>query len=208
MTGASTSDEAVPSGDAARVAVSVILPAHNEAELLEAVVSDIVEGLREWGRPFEIRVMENGSSDATARIADDLSRTSCPEVRPHTSPDANYGKAVRQGLVEARGDIAVLFDVDYYDLPFLIEAVALLETAGDQRPTTSDRYSAEPSRRSSISSCAAASVSRSRTPMASRRSIDSGCCPSSRAASSTLICSTPNWSFGPAEQACRLPNFP
>ncbi|MDQ6696788.1 MAG: glycosyltransferase [Actinomycetota bacterium] len=107
-------------------AVAVILPAHNEAALLEPVVEDIVRGLREWGNPFEVWVMENGSADATADIAESLSRT-LPEVRAHSSPAANYGLAVRQGILESDADVAVLFDVDYYDLPFLMAAVALME---------------------------------------------------------------------------------
>jgi glycosyltransferase involved in cell wall biosynthesis len=118
---------------AAHIGVSVVLPAHNEAELLEVVVTDIVSGLRAWGRPFELRVMENGSSDATAQIAETLGRTN-PEVQLHSLGTANYGKAVRRGLLEATGDITVLFDVDYYDLSFLEAAVALLEAAGDERP--------------------------------------------------------------------------
>lgn len=116
----------------APVAVSVILPAHNEAVLLEDVVTDIVNGLRSWGRTFEIRVMENGSSDATAEIADALSRA-FPEVRPHALPSANHGNAVREGFLKSEGDIAVLFDVDYYDLPFLTTAVSLLEGSEGQR---------------------------------------------------------------------------
>lgn len=126
---AATADDA-----GAPITVSVILPAHNEAALLESVVTDIVAGLRSWGRSFEIRIMENGSSDETASIAESLSRTN-REVRPRTMPDANYGRAVRQGLLDARGAIVVLFDVDYYDLPFLTAAVSLLETTQDgERP--------------------------------------------------------------------------
>jgi len=115
------------------VEVAVILPAHNEADLLEPVVTDIVNGLREWGRSFEVCVMENGSGDATADIANGLSRT-FPEVRAHSSPAADYGRAVRRGVLEAQADVAVLFDVDYYDLPFLTAAVHLLDSAQGERP--------------------------------------------------------------------------
>lgn len=132
------SEEAVPgetagTDDVTQIVVSVILPAHNEAALLDSVVTDIVTGLRKWDRPFEICIMENGSSDDTVAIAESLSRTNV-EVRPHSMPDANYGKAVRQGLLGSRGTIVVLFDVDYYDLPFLTAAVSLLETGDGDRP--------------------------------------------------------------------------
>ncbi len=41
-----------------------------------------------------------------------------------TLPDADYGAALRAGLLGARGDVIVNFDVDYYDLDFLAQAVA------------------------------------------------------------------------------------
>ena len=40
---------------------------------------------------------------------------------------ADYGEALRMGLLESSGDIGVVFDVDYYDLDFLKEALELLD---------------------------------------------------------------------------------
>ncbi len=107
--------------------LSVVMPAYNEAVLLEASVRDVVDGIRGWGIDFEVIVVENGSTDETPSIADDLERA-LPEVRAQHLADPNYGDALRSGLLLARGDEVATFDVDYYDLHFLKQALGLIET--------------------------------------------------------------------------------
>jgi glycosyltransferase involved in cell wall biosynthesis len=110
------------------LAISVVMPAHNEADLLELSVNEVVDGLRSRGRQFEVLVIENGSVDATAAIAASLAER-IPEVMTQSFDRANYGRAMRAGLTEARGDTVVHFDVDYYDLAFVDQAVARLTAA-------------------------------------------------------------------------------
>ncbi|HEY7439515.1 MAG TPA: glycosyltransferase [Acidimicrobiia bacterium] len=110
--------------------ISIVMPAFNEAAMLEDSVTAIVSALRSDEVEFELHVVENGSTDGTpsvlARLARDL-----PEVVPHSLRAADYGEALRTGLLEARGDAGVVFDVDYYDLRFLKEALELLDTSAD-----------------------------------------------------------------------------
>ncbi len=106
------------------------MPAHNEAELLETSVRAVVAGLRREGRQYELLVVENGSRDGTRALADRLARD-LPEVRVHSLPRPDYGLALRTGLLTATGDVVVTFDVDYYDLGFLRDALALLERNAD-----------------------------------------------------------------------------
>lgn len=101
------------------------MPAFNEAEMLERSVAEVVEGMRSQGAPFELIVVENGSRDGTGAIADRLSE-SIPEVSVLHRPHADYGAALRAGLLAARGDVVVSFDVDYYDLGFVVDASARL----------------------------------------------------------------------------------
>jgi glycosyltransferase involved in cell wall biosynthesis len=106
--------------------ISVVLAAHNEEAFLGATLDHLLEGLRTRPTEFEIVVAENGSTDCTreelARVA-----AGAPEVRPLSLPDPDYGAALRAGLLAARGEIVVNFDVDYYDLAFLDRAVARLQ---------------------------------------------------------------------------------
>lgn len=112
------------------VSLSVVMPAYNEAALLERSVGDVVDGLREWNVPFEVRVVENGSTDGTRTVAERLAAT-VDEVWTHSLPVANYGEAIRTGLLEAHGDVVVLFDVDFHDLGFLKEALTVLDDGED-----------------------------------------------------------------------------
>jgi glycosyltransferase involved in cell wall biosynthesis len=105
--------------------ISVVMPAHDEEPFIASAVRDVAAGMRTRGE-FEIVVVENGSSDATADVAkaliDDI-----PELRVLSLGTADYGKALRMGFLSATGDVAAFFDVDYYDLGFLDRAVALMD---------------------------------------------------------------------------------
>jgi glycosyltransferase involved in cell wall biosynthesis len=105
------------------LALSVVMPAHNETELLGSSVHEVVAGLRSRSLQFEVLVVENGSTDATLEIAKKLDE-SIAEVVAYSLPDADYGRALRTGLAAARAEYVVNFDVDYYDLAFLDDAVS------------------------------------------------------------------------------------
>ena len=98
------------------------MPAHNEATLLDTSVREVVDGLRERDAFFELLVVENGSQDGTRGIADALA-ADLPEVSVRSLPRADYGRALRTGLLAATGDTVVNFDVDYTDLGFLDAAL-------------------------------------------------------------------------------------
>jgi hypothetical protein len=94
--------------------------------MLEEAVQEVAVGLRERGRSFEIVVVENGSGDDTVAIANRLAGE-VPELRVLSLPEADYGRALRAGLLAAVGDVVVNFDVDFCDLGFLDRAVPLVE---------------------------------------------------------------------------------
>jgi glycosyltransferase involved in cell wall biosynthesis len=106
--------------------ISIVMPAYNEAAMLEASVREVVNGLRGTGEPFAVHIVENGSTDGTPAIAARLAEQ-IPEVVTHSMRAANYGEALRTGLLESTGTIGVIFDVDYYDLHFLKQALELLD---------------------------------------------------------------------------------
>ena len=111
------------------VELSVVMPAHNEEDLLDKAVRAVVDGLRHRRRAFEVVVVENGSSDRTASVAAALAEE-LAEVQALSSAEPDYGRALRTGFLAARGEVVVNFDVDYVDLDFLDAAVAKVAAEG------------------------------------------------------------------------------
>ena len=117
----------VPARDAAP-GVSVVMPAHNEAGLLDQTLKELVGELRERDLTFEVLVVENGSSDTTLADARAFANAD-PVVRVLTRPRADYGEAMRVGILAATRDVVVVFDVDYYDADFVDRVLPALTTA-------------------------------------------------------------------------------
>ncbi len=113
----------------ASVFVTVVLPAYQEEGFLETAVSDVVKGLRTAGRSFEVLIVENGSIDRTGEISRQLAEEFV-EVSALSIDQANYGLALRHGLLSASAEFVANFDVDLYDLDFLDAAIKRLGPAG------------------------------------------------------------------------------
>jgi glycosyltransferase involved in cell wall biosynthesis len=105
--------------------ISVVMPAHDEEAFLATAVRDVAGGMRSRGE-FEVIVVENGSTDATAEVAKGLLEE-VPELRVLSLGVPDYGKALRMGFLAATGEVAAFFDVDYFDLGFLDRAMALMD---------------------------------------------------------------------------------
>jgi glycosyltransferase involved in cell wall biosynthesis len=109
--------------------LSIVMPAFNEADILATSVKEVVTGMRERAVPFEVLIVENGSTDRTLAIAQD-NAAELPEVRVEHRDEADYGRALRHGLLAARGNAVVNFDTDYFALDFLDAAVAMVLADG------------------------------------------------------------------------------
>src|SRR5438477_434083 len=92
----------VPARDAAPE-VSVVMPAHNESALLEHTLKDLVSALRERDLAFEVLVVENGSTDTTLADARSFAAQDAA-VHALTRPTADYGEAMRMGVLAAIAD--------------------------------------------------------------------------------------------------------
>ncbi len=107
----------LPARDAAPE-LSVVMPAYNESGFIEQTLKVLVSAFRDRGLVFEMVVVENGSTDSTLADARNFAADD-PAVVVLTRPVADYGEAMREGLLAARGDVAVVFDVDYFDPAFV-----------------------------------------------------------------------------------------
>jgi glycosyltransferase involved in cell wall biosynthesis len=107
------------------LAISVVMPAYNEATIIERSLATVLDGMRRRGEPFEVIVVENGSTDDTEERAGKIAADE-PEVRVLHRVLADYGEALREGLLAATGEVVVNFDCDYYEVAFVDQALARL----------------------------------------------------------------------------------
>ena len=91
---------------------SIVIPAYNESTRLPATLDSVVGCIRKQGWAAEVIVVNDGSSDTTAEVVRDFARTAA-EVRLIENP-GNRGKgySVRNGMLQARGDVVLFTDAD------------------------------------------------------------------------------------------------
>jgi dolichyl-phosphate beta-glucosyltransferase len=109
--------------------LSVIIPAYNEAARLGKSLRVIVDYLRQSSPEAEVIVVDDGSSDETAELARQALRDAGNLRTSVISYKSNLGKgrAVRLGLLAARGDVTLFSDADLStpitEAPKLIEPI-------------------------------------------------------------------------------------
>ena len=103
--------------------LTVVVPAYNEAEVLEAFHRRLLAALADVGASFEVIYADDGSTDATPRILTQL-RANDPRVAI-LRLSRNFGKeqAMSAGLQHSRGAATVVIDADLQDPPELIPAM-------------------------------------------------------------------------------------
>jgi len=103
------------------VDLSVIIPAYNEAQRLRPTLERTRAFLdRLGGGPhakramvsYEILVVDDGSTDGTADVADQLAESITQLRVIRSRPNRGKGAAVRVGMLEARGQVRVMCDAD------------------------------------------------------------------------------------------------
>jgi len=110
-----------------QIDLSVVLPVYNEAESLPKLITELSGVLRELERPYEIIVVDDGSSDDSvavlARLQRDEPQLRIIEFRRNFGQTAAFGA----GFDYARGDFIVTMDADGQndpaDIPRLLEAM-------------------------------------------------------------------------------------
>jgi hypothetical protein len=91
---------------AAAPEISVVIPCLNEEEAVGAVIDQAWDGIDASGRPGEVIVVDNASTDRSAEVAAAHGAIVVREERP------GYGSAYLAGLAVARGDFIVMGDAD------------------------------------------------------------------------------------------------
>ena len=112
--------------------ISIVIPVYNEQAILHAAIVDLRERLKPAGWTYEIIVSENGSTDRTIEIGNELAaKYSDPNdgpVRTLSMGEPNYGRAMREGILASSGELVICDEIDLCDADFHRRAIEILET--------------------------------------------------------------------------------
>lgn len=91
--------------------LSIVVPAFNEERRLAATLATLCDHLGRQSWNWEVRVVDDGSADNTARIAESFSSNQ-PRVVVQREPHRGKGGAVKAGLAAAPSEYRFICDAD------------------------------------------------------------------------------------------------
>jgi glycosyltransferase involved in cell wall biosynthesis len=110
--------------------ISIVIPVYNEARIVREAAAELCRKLDELRWEYELILSENGSRDGTLQILEALP-AELPRVRWLHDDAPNYGRALKRGILEARGDVVICDEIDLCDTTFYQRAIPLLEHGAD-----------------------------------------------------------------------------
>jgi len=122
--------------------LSVVLPAHNEAENLAPMLRDGLAALGPLADPLEFVVVDDGSTDRSWALLQDLAGDDA-RIRPlRHHRNRGYGAALATGLAAARHDLVLLCDADrqfdFADAPALLDLASEVDVVAGYRAPRRD----------------------------------------------------------------------
>jgi glycosyltransferase involved in cell wall biosynthesis len=104
--------------------LSVVIPVLNEADNLQSLHERLTASLEEIGKPYEIIFVDDGSTDTSPVILENLFHSNPEHVRV-VQFRRNFGKtaALNAGFANARGEVIITIDADLQDDPAEIPAM-------------------------------------------------------------------------------------
>ncbi len=113
--------------------LSVVIPVHNEQESLEELYKRLTQALDKLGKSYEIILTNDGSTDKSAEILQELHNRRPDQIRI-IEFNGNFGQhmAIMAGFERVRGDIVITMDADLQNPPEDIgKLVAAIEAGHD-----------------------------------------------------------------------------
>jgi glycosyltransferase involved in cell wall biosynthesis len=97
--------------------LSVIVPVYNEEDNLPALGEEISSVLTEIGRPWEVILVDDGSTDGSFAIVQELSRRFPGFKGLRLGRNVGQTAALSAGIHQAQGEIIVMLDADRQNDP-------------------------------------------------------------------------------------------
>ncbi|MCP3679025.1 MAG: glycosyltransferase [Gammaproteobacteria bacterium] len=113
--------------------ISIVIPAHNEEEVLEILYSRLMPVMDGLKKAYEIILINDGSTDRTAEILNRFQQQR-PEIFRIIHLRGNFGQhmAIMAGFENVRGEIVITLDADLQNPPEEIpKLVAAMENGHD-----------------------------------------------------------------------------
>jgi glycosyltransferase involved in cell wall biosynthesis len=117
-----------------RESISVFFPAYNDEATIAGLVGDALSVLPSLTEDFEVIIVNDGSTDGTAAVLDELARADSRVRAVHHETNRGYGGALRTGFASATKELVFYTDGDgQYDVrelallrPLLTEGVDIV----------------------------------------------------------------------------------
>lgn len=100
---------------------SLVIPVFNEQETIPRLFARVSAAARTWGDEYEIICVDDGSTDLTAEMLDDLHSRDARWKRLSFSRNFGHQAAVSAGISYARGEVVGIIDGDLQDPPELLK---------------------------------------------------------------------------------------
>ncbi len=103
-----------------QAAVSLVLPVFNEVQVLEQLTAALQEVMADFPCRSEILFINDGSTDGSGQVLDDLADRQENVRVVHFSRNFGHQAALQAGLTYATGDAVIVMDPDCQDDPIAI----------------------------------------------------------------------------------------
>jgi len=126
------------------VSISVFFPCYNEQDNVAPTVEKSLAVLNKLKADFEIVIVDDGSSDATGQIADEISSHNSRVKVVHHSTNLGYGAALRSGFKAASKELVFYTDgdgqFDINEMPPLLPLIEQYDIVSCYRLNRQDSY--------------------------------------------------------------------
>ncbi|MHC4337763.1 MAG: glycosyltransferase family 2 protein [Planctomycetota bacterium] len=128
MAKSDSSQARIASNQNAAVSISVFFPCYNEQDNIARTVEQALAVLEKLSADFEIIIVDDGSADATGRIADSMADKDSKIKVVHHPTNLGYGAALQSGFKAATKNLVFYTDGDgQFDIAELPPLLPLIE---------------------------------------------------------------------------------